>query len=196
MASGSASTADIDKDSSEETAPITFTVKTSKDEKYSLSLPVTTLVSELKTNLHELSQISPDLQRLIYSGRVMKDDETLQFYKVQSGHTIHLVKGAASNQRAAAGSTAGSSTPATAAGANTAPRVPRNIAAGAGNNLLAGLTGARYAGLAPLPNPNVFGPDGGVCLSLNISASSNLIRDSLTRLRRWARLPTPTKCTA
>ena len=93
----------------------------------------------------------------------MKDEETLAFYKVQSGHTVHLVKGAASNQRASAGSVGGSGSSAARPGQAQTPRVPTNIAAGAGNNPLAGLTGARYAGLAPLPNADIFGPDGGVC---------------------------------
>jgi len=92
----------------------------------------------------------------------MKDDETLAFYKVQNGHTIHLVKGAASNQRASVGSVSGSESSAVRPGQAQTPRVPTNIAAGAGNNPLAGLTGARYAGLAPLPNADIFGPDGGV----------------------------------
>lgn len=153
------SSADADASSTED-APINFTVKTSKDEKYTLSLPPSTSISDLKSKLHELSQIEAGLQRLIYSGRVMKDEETLAFYKVQSGHTIHLVKGAASNQRASAGSVSGSGTPAPRQGPT--PRVPTNIAAGAGNNPLAGLTGARYAGMAPLPNVDIFGPDGGM----------------------------------
>ncbi|KAF8457311.1 hypothetical protein BGX38DRAFT_1317406 [Terfezia claveryi] len=155
------SSADVDAGSTED-APINFTVKTSKDEKYTISLPPSTPISDLKSKLHELSQIEAGLQRLIYSGRVMKDEETLAFYKVQSGHTIHLVKGAASNQRASAGSVGGSGSSAASPGQTQAPRVPTNIAAGSGNNPLAGLTGARYAGLAPLPNADIFGPDGGM----------------------------------
>lgn len=145
--------------SSEDAPPINFTVKTTKDEKYTLSLLPSTPVSELKSKLHELADIAPGLQRLIYSGKVMKDDQTLGFYKVQSGHTIHLVKGAASNQRLVQGQPAGAAS-SSGVGAQ-APVVPR-IAAGVGNNPLAGLTGARYAGLAPLPNADIFGADGGV----------------------------------
>lgn len=166
MASSSA--ADIDPNSNEESPPINFTVKTSKDEKYTLSLPTSTSVAELKSKLAELSQIEPGSQRLIFSGRVMKDEESLAFYKVQSGHTIHLVKGAASNQRASAGNVSGSGSGASSAssGQTQTPRVPTNLAAGAGNNPLAGLTGARYAGMAPLPDAGIFGPDGGVCFFL------------------------------
>ena len=35
-------------------------------------------------------------QRLIYSGKVLKDPETLDSYAVQEGHTIHMVRGACS----------------------------------------------------------------------------------------------------
>ncbi|KAI5797429.1 putative ubiquitin-like protein DskB [Peziza echinospora] len=154
-----ASAPDADAGSAAEGAPqINFTVKTSKDQKYQVTLSPTSLISELKSKLLELSEIPTEQQRLIYSGRVMKDEETLAFYKVQSGHTIHLVKGAASNQRAAVGGNPPSSSSTTAA----TPSIPRNIAAGAGNNPLAGLTGARYAGLAPLPSADIFGPDGGM----------------------------------
>jgi ubiquilin len=31
---------------------------------------------------------------VIYSGRVLKDESLLSEYKIQSGHTIHMVKGA------------------------------------------------------------------------------------------------------
>lgn len=43
---------------------------------------------------------------------------------------------------------------------------PVNIAAGTGNDPLAGLTGARYAGHAQLPRADMFGPDGGVSFHL------------------------------
>lgn len=137
--------------------PITFTIKSSHDQKYTVSLPPTTPVIELKNKLAEMSEVPADRQRLIYSGRVMKDEETLATYKIQSGHTVHMVKGAASN--ANRGAAAGG--PASAAG-NVRPAVPTNIAAGSGNNPLAGLTGARYAGHVQLPSADMFGPDGGV----------------------------------
>ena len=81
---------------------------------------------------------------------------------------MHLVKGAASNQRQNPASQ-GSSSATGASGTGSSPAamgVPTNIAAGTGNNPLAGLTGARYAGFAQLPNQNMFGPDGGVRLSI------------------------------
>ena len=150
-----------------EEAPITFTVKSSTDAKYTLTLPLSTLVSDLKQKLSssEYADTPAERQRLIYSGRVLKDTETLDAYKIKDGHTIHLVKSAASNQQrqntaaqpgSATAATGATPTPAAAAG------VPTNLAAGTGNNPLAGLTGARYAGFAQLPGAGLFGPDGGV----------------------------------
>lgn len=146
-----------------EESTITFTVKSSNDVKYTLTLPPSTPVSELKEKLSssEYADTPADRQRLIYSGRVLKDNETLSTYRIQDGHTIHLVKSAASNQRqnpaAQAPTTSAPSTAGTPGGA------PTNLAAGTGNNPLAGLTGARYAGFAQLPGAGLFGPDGGVC---------------------------------
>lgn len=36
----------------------------------------------------------PDFETVIYSGRVLKDESLLSEYKIQSGHSIHMVKGA------------------------------------------------------------------------------------------------------
>ncbi len=119
-------------------------------------------VLDLKQKLSgsEYADIPPERQRLIYSGRVLKDPDALSSYKIKEGNTVHLVKGAASNQRQ---NPANSST--TTASTGSTPGnggVPTNIAAGTGNNPLAGLTGARYAGFAQLPGADMFGPDGGV----------------------------------
>ncbi|KAI9769596.1 MAG: hypothetical protein M1835_006677 [Candelina submexicana] len=151
-----------DEANAPEEAPVSFNVKSSSDAKFTLSLPPSTTVLDLKTKLStsEYADISVDRQRLIYSGRVLKDADTLGSYKIKDGHTVHLVKGAASNQRqtpATQGSTAS-----TGAAAQGAQGVPANLATGTGNNPLAGLTGARYAGFAQLPGAGMFGPDGGM----------------------------------
>ncbi|EEA25260.1 hypothetical protein TMatcc_006517 [Talaromyces marneffei ATCC 18224] len=151
-----------DDASAAESTSITFSVKASNDAKYTFTLPDSTTVSDLKEKLSssEYADTPAERQRLIYSGRVLKDNETLASYKIKDGHTIHLVKSAASNQRQnpppqPAGTAAGT-TP------SAIPGVPTNIAAGTGNNPLAGLTGARYAGFAQLPGAGMFGPDGGM----------------------------------
>lgn len=148
-----------------EDTSITFTVKSSTDAKFTLTLPISTSVSDLKQKLSsaEYADTPAERQRLIYSGRVLKDNETLETYKIKDGHTIHLVKSAASNQQRQ--NTATQPTISAApAGSTSQPAagVPTNLAAGTGNNPLAGLTGARYAGFAQLPGAGLFGPDGGV----------------------------------
>lgn len=146
---------------SEETADpkIAFKVKTSSDGNHSIEMAETATVLQLKELLSkpEYENIPADRQRLIYSGRVMKNEEVLSTYKIKAGNTIHMVKSAASN--ATQSSTSSSST---VPGAGSAAGVPTNMAAGTANNPLAGLTGARYAGHVNLPSANMFGADGGV----------------------------------
>lgn len=148
-------------ESAADEAPVTFHVKSSNDAKYTVTVPLSHTVLQLKEKLagSDYADLPPERQRLIYSGRVLKDPDTLATYKIKEGNTVHLVKGAASNQRqhpATQGTAATSQQGAT-------PAVPTNLSSGPGaNNPLAGLTGARYAGLAHLPNQSMFGPDGGV----------------------------------
>ena len=141
-------------DSVTEDAPITFNIKSSNDAKYTVTMAASASVADLKEKLSskDFADLPVERQRLIYSGRVLKDPDTLGSYKIKEGNTVHLVKGAASNQRQ---NPANEGTPAASA-------LPTNLSAGTGNNPLAGLTGARYAGFAQLPNQDMFGPDGGV----------------------------------
>lgn len=141
---------------------ITFKVKTSGDGLHTLTMAESATVLDLKTKLatEEYENIPVERQRLIYSGRVMKNDDTLGSYKIKAGNTLHLVKSAASNHPPAGSSSAASTA---GAAASVPPAVPTNMAAGTpASNLLAGLTGARFAGHAALPNQDIFGPDGGV----------------------------------
>ncbi|KFA60358.1 hypothetical protein S40285_08305 [Stachybotrys chlorohalonatus IBT 40285] len=134
---------------------VTFKVKTSSDVTHTITMSESASVLDLKTKLagEDFENIPVDRQRLIYSGRVMKNDDNLAVYKIKANNTIHMVKSAASNPRQPA-STSSSSTP---------QAVPTNMASGTANNPLAGLTGARYAGhQINLPGMDMFGPDGGM----------------------------------
>ncbi|KAG5931274.1 hypothetical protein E4U53_001855 [Claviceps sorghi] len=136
-------------------AHVTFKVKTSSDRNHTITMAQSATILELKTTLagEDFENIPIERQRLIYSGRVMKNDDTIGSYKVKHNNTIHMVKSAASNP-AQQTSTSGSSSRA----------VPENISAGTNpNDPLAGLTGARYAGhQINLPGMDMFGPDGGM----------------------------------
>lgn len=148
---------------STEDSQITFNVKSANDQKFVLTMPSTSTVADLKSKLStsEYADLPTERQRLIYSGRVLKDPDTLASVKIKDGHTVHLVKGAASNARQNPANQ-GASVGAGGSGTNTTtPQIP-TMATGTGNNPLAGLTGARYAGFHGLPGADMFGPDGGV----------------------------------
>ncbi|QDS70585.1 hypothetical protein FKW77_000024 [Venturia effusa] len=136
---------------------LTFTVKASNDQKFIFTLPVSTSILDVKNRLSgsDYADVPVERIRLIYSGRVLKNEDSLATHNVKDGNTIHMVKGAASNARQnPAASTSSAATPAV-------PALPP-MATGTANNPLAGLTGARYAGFHGLPNANLFGADGGM----------------------------------
>jgi hypothetical protein len=94
-------------------ATITIVVKTSTAREWTMVLPVSTLVSELKLKLEltepdksensdEFKRVPADRQCLIYSGRILKDRETLGSYNIKDAHTLHMVGNASSNQRSMA----------------------------------------------------------------------------------------------
>lgn len=148
-------------DSPVDAKTIAFSVKASNDQKFTMSVPDSLTVLELKEKLStsDYADIPAERQRLIYSGRVLKDTDKLSAYNIKEGNTIHMVKGAASAQRQ---TPAASSGPGSAQQNPAAAGVPQNIAAGTGGDPLAALTGARYAGFAQMPGANTFGADGGV----------------------------------
>lgn len=138
-------------------AQVTFKVKTSGDHTHTITMAESATVLDLKNKLatEAYENIAVERQRLIYSGRVLKNDDTLGSYKIKPNNTIHMVKSAASNPTPQPVNAA-SSTP-------TSTGVPTNMAAGTANNPLANLTGARYAGHGiNMPGMDMFGPDGGM----------------------------------
>ncbi|KAI5952940.1 hypothetical protein CANMA_005041 [Candida margitis] len=145
---------------------ITVTIKSSGDKKYEVTFLPSIKISELKELVAEKSSIPASSQRLIYSGKVLKDTETAEFYKIQNAHTIHLVKSANTASAPAAAATSASASDSSTAQATAqtpSSNIPSNIAAGQGSfNPLADLTGARYAGYTQLPSASLFGPDGGM----------------------------------
>ncbi|TVY56121.1 Deubiquitination-protection protein dph1 [Lachnellula suecica] len=154
---------------------VSFKVKTSSDGNHTISMSETATVLDLKTKLSgdDYEKVPADRQRLIYSGRVMKNEDALSKYNIKAGNTIHMVKSAQSNvaQNPASPATAAGSAP------RSAPGVPTNMAAGTANNPLAGLTGARYAGHMALPGADMFGADGGMGAPPSEDAMAQMLED-------------------
>ncbi|KAI8870948.1 hypothetical protein GQ42DRAFT_162358, partial [Ramicandelaber brevisporus] len=49
-------------------------------------------VEQLKQLVHEkVPDAPPEAQRLIYAGRMLKDQDQLKQYKIVSGHQVHMV---------------------------------------------------------------------------------------------------------
>lgn len=61
---------------------ITITVKLSSETKHQVTLSTSSTILSLKEKVTELSSIPVTQQRLIFSGKVLKDDQTVEFYKV------------------------------------------------------------------------------------------------------------------
>ncbi|KAJ7931473.1 hypothetical protein B0H13DRAFT_2227985 [Mycena leptocephala] len=81
--------------SDEAAAPeIQINVKGPSELKLQITITTDKTVLELKQAIAEKSDVEAERQRLIYSGRVLKDEDLLSVYKIQSSHTIHMVKGA------------------------------------------------------------------------------------------------------
>ncbi|KAG5356996.1 Ubiquitin domain-containing protein [Yarrowia sp. C11] len=129
----------------------------SSDKKVPVSVNNDTLVSKVKEQMAKELDIPVERQRLIYSGRVLKDGETVGSYNIKEGHSVHLVKGAApQGSSAAPAASATSATPNTTSSNPASTGIPNNIASGAGaGNPLAALTGAQFAGHGI--NPQMFG---------------------------------------
>ncbi|KAG2746757.1 hypothetical protein P692DRAFT_20807703 [Suillus brevipes Sb2] len=74
---------------------IQINVKGPSELKLQITISTDKTVLDLKRAIADKSDVEADRQRLIYSGRVLKDEDILSTYKIQTSHTIHMVKGVA-----------------------------------------------------------------------------------------------------
>lgn len=100
MSSSQSAQPQLTSTESEQTTPsdnVTINVKAPGDSKLSLSISLSKTVLDLKKLIAESTnpRVEAENQRLIYSGRVLKDESILTEYKIQSGHSVHMVKGVA-----------------------------------------------------------------------------------------------------
>lgn len=68
-------------------------VKSSSDKKFIVAIETDKTVLDLKNLIAEQTEVPAERQRLIYSGRVLKDNDTLNECKIADGNTVHMVKG-------------------------------------------------------------------------------------------------------
>ncbi|KVH96044.1 Heat shock chaperonin-binding [Cynara cardunculus var. scolymus] len=113
-------------------AEIALNIRCSNGNKFSVRTSLRSTVVAFKDVLAQNCDVPANQQRLIYKGRILKDDQTLDSYGLQADHTIHMVRGSA--PAASAPATGGS----TAGNANT----PSVVSQGAVSNDGFGLGGA------------------------------------------------------
>ncbi|XP_077246838.1 ubiquitin domain-containing protein DSK2b-like isoform X2 [Tasmannia lanceolata] len=131
----------------------TVHVRCSNGSKFSVQTSLDSTVGAFKTLLAGNCDIPAEQQRLIYKGRILKDDQTLESYGLQSDHTVHLVRGAAP-----------AASPNTASAPNVGgPNNTTGVASGVGSNEGLGigggfgLGGSLFPGLGGSGAPGLFG---------------------------------------
>ncbi|KAJ8550150.1 hypothetical protein K7X08_033857 [Anisodus acutangulus] len=72
---------------------VTINVRCSNGSKFSVQVSLDSTVGSFKSILSQPSDIPAEQQRLIYKGRILKDDQTLKSYGLEADHTVHLVRG-------------------------------------------------------------------------------------------------------
>ena len=66
--------------------------QTSSNTTNEIKIPKEATVSELKTKIEELTSIKPELQNLVYKGRILANEKILNDYGLDNDHVIILVK--------------------------------------------------------------------------------------------------------
>ncbi|KAJ3373023.1 hypothetical protein HDU91_001176 [Kappamyces sp. JEL0680] len=102
-------------------------IKTSNEATFSITATESSTVLDLKTKItaHYNGDTAPQDQRLIFAGKVLKDEDTLETYKLKDGNTIHLVRGNKPKQAAPASSAAPA--PAAAPASSPAPAAQQPV---------------------------------------------------------------------
>ncbi|TVU48490.1 hypothetical protein EJB05_08128 [Eragrostis curvula] len=73
----------------------TLHIRCTNGSKFAVRADLSTTVAAFKAIVAESSDVPAPQQRLIYKGRILKDEQTLASYGVETDHTIHMVRGAA-----------------------------------------------------------------------------------------------------
>ncbi|KAK8567889.1 hypothetical protein V6N13_105836 [Hibiscus sabdariffa] len=122
-------------------------IRCSNGTKFTVRTSLESSVGVFKSVLAQNCDVPADQQRLIYKGRILKDDQTLQSYGLQADHTVHMVRGFAPS----------SSVPPPAATTNVGtPNTTPGVTRGVGSN-----EGAAGVGVPSFPGLNALGGNGG-----------------------------------
>ncbi|GLT82536.1 hypothetical protein SLE2022_009000 [Rubroshorea leprosula] len=104
-AAGAAGAADEEVSESSASEAVTVNIRSSNGSKFSVKISLDSTVGSFKAVIAQNSDVPADQQRLIYKGRILKDDQTLQSYGLEADHTVHLVRSFAPTTANSAGGT-------------------------------------------------------------------------------------------
>ncbi|KAJ1034066.1 hypothetical protein NDA18_000938 [Ustilago nuda] len=141
-------------DSNDSASPLKINIKGPSELRLSIDITSDQTVRQLKEAIEKQKPDVPaDAQRLIYAGKVLKDEETLSVYKIKDGNTVHMVKSAARSAPTTGNPSVPGTAPSSTGSSNNAASslshgVPSNFSAGQNftNNPLSALNRADYAG--------------------------------------------------
>ncbi|PKI75766.1 hypothetical protein CRG98_003809 [Punica granatum] len=114
-------------------------VRCSNGAKFAVRSSLVSTVGAFKEVVAQNCDVPADQQRLIYKGRILKDDQTLESYGLQAEHTVHMVRGSSP------ANTAPPPTTATVANNNPTPAVSRGV--GSNDGGVSGLGASLFPGL-------------------------------------------------
>ncbi|KAJ1403863.1 Ubiquitin-like domain superfamily [Sesbania bispinosa] len=168
---------------------VTINIRCSNGSKFSVHINLESLVGSFKEVVARNCDIPADQQRLIYKGRILKDDQTLQSYGLEADHTVHLVRGFAPSNATSGTNNSGANTTTTntrgasaneggglggpGMGASLFPGLGTNGMGGSGLN---GLFGAGLPDLEQMQQPFLSNPNL-VREIMNTPAMQNLINN-------------------
>ncbi|KAA8532061.1 hypothetical protein F0562_006797 [Nyssa sinensis] len=122
--------ATVDASESNAGGGVTVHVRCSNGSKFSVQIGLDSTIGMFKAVLAQSCDIPADQQRLIYKGRILKDDQTLESYGLEADHTVHMVRGFVP-----AASAANTTVATNTGGPNTTPSVARGVGSNEGGAL-------------------------------------------------------------
>ncbi|CAN4116721.1 unnamed protein product [Withania somnifera] len=131
---------------------VMINIRCSSGSKFAVKVNLDSTVGSFKSILVKHANIPAEQQRLIYKGRILKDEQTLESYGLEADHTVHLVRGSAPAPSANPVSATN------AGGPNIVQNAPRDAASDAGGPFLgSGLGASMFPGLGSGGAGGLFG---------------------------------------
>uniref|UniRef100_A0A1J3GX58 Ubiquitin domain-containing protein DSK2b n=1 Tax=Noccaea caerulescens TaxID=107243 RepID=A0A1J3GX58_NOCCA len=157
---------------------VAVNVRCSNGTKFSVRTSLESTVESFKSLVAQNCDVPPNQQRLIYKGRILKDDQTLLSYGLQADHALHMVRGSAPPS---------SSPPPPPPPANATTTPPSSVTRGVGSNNTTGESLFPGLGFNPLAGggnamPSLFGAGGLPDLEQaqqQLAQNPNMVRDMM-----------------